>query len=65
MRMQIAAVEMETAGVYGVAAEQGCQALAVMTVSDHIIRDEHMTASERENSFGEMMEITLASIVSP
>lgn len=60
--LQIAGVEMETAGLYGVAAEQGKQALAVMTVSDHILRDEHMAPEARETSFGEMMEITLASL---
>jgi purine-nucleoside phosphorylase len=60
--LQIAAVEMETAGIYRVAAEQGCKALAVMTVSDHILREEHMSPKERETSFGDMMEITLASL---
>ncbi len=58
----ILAVEMEAAGLYRVAAEEGGRALTVLTVSDHIIKGEKMTAAQRESSFGEMMEITLASI---
>ena len=61
-RLRIVAVEMEAAALYRVAAEHDRQALAVMTVSDHIIREERMSAEERETSFGDMMEITLASL---
>ena len=61
-RLGIVAVEMEAAALYRIAAEQGRAALAVMTVSDHITKEEHLSAQERETSFGEMMEITLASL---
>ncbi len=61
-RLRIVAVEMEAAALYRIAAEQRRAALGVMTVSDHIIKDEHLSAAERETNFGEMMEITLASL---
>jgi len=59
----ILAVEMEAAGLYGVAAEYGKKALAVFTVSDHIKTGESMHSDERETSFKDMMELTLESIL--
>lgn len=59
----ILAVEMEAAGLYGVAAEHGKNALTVLTVSDHIKTGEQTTADERENTFKEMMELTLESVL--
>ncbi|WP_159820433.1 purine-nucleoside phosphorylase [Colwellia sp. 20A7] len=59
----VLAVEMEAAGLYGVAAELGKKALAVFTVSDHIKTGEQTTADERENTFKDMMELTLESIL--
>ncbi|ATX77981.1 purine-nucleoside phosphorylase [Reinekea forsetii] len=61
--MGILAVEMETAGLYGVAAEYGANALAVMTVSDHILRGEAASADERQNTFNDMIEITLNAAI--
>ena len=55
----ILGVEMEAAGMYGVAAENGVRALAICTVSDHIRRGEKMTAEERQTGFKEMMEMSL------
>jgi purine-nucleoside phosphorylase len=52
-------VEMEAAGLYGVAAEFGINALAIMTVSDHIRTGESLSAAERQTSFNEMVEIAL------
>ena len=52
-------VEMEAAGLYGVAAEFGINALAIMTVSDHIRTGESLSATERQTSFNEMVEIAL------
>ena len=59
----ILAVEMEAAGLYGVAAEYGKKALAVLTVSDHIKTGEQTTADERESTFKDMMELTLESVL--
>lgn len=57
--MNVLAVEMEAAGLYGVAAEYGANALAMMTVSDHILRGEELSADDRQNTFNDMVEITL------
>lgn len=59
----ILAVEMEAAGLYGVAAECGKKALTVLTVSDHIKTGEKTTADERETTFKDMMELTLESVL--
>lgn len=61
-RHQIMAVEMEAAGLYGVAAECGKNALALMTISDHIITGEQTTAEERQNTFNDMMILTLEAV---
>lgn len=55
----ILGVEMEAAGIYGVAAEFGAKAATICTVSDHIIREEYTTAEERQSTFNEMIEIAL------
>nr|WP_227021585.1 purine-nucleoside phosphorylase [Oceaniferula marina] len=57
--MGVLAVEMEAAGLYGVAAEFGAKALAICTVSDHIRTGEATTAEERQSSFEEMMKLAL------
>lgn len=59
----ILGVEMEVAGLYGVAAEFGAKTLAVCTVSDHIRTGEDLDAKERQMSFNEMVEITLESVL--
>jgi purine-nucleoside phosphorylase len=59
----ILAVEMEAAGLYGVAAEYGKKALTVLTVSDHIKTGEQTTAAERETTFKDMMKLTLESVL--
>ena len=51
--------EMETAGLYTIAAQHGVKALAVMTISDNLITEEVISAEARERSFGEMVEIAL------
>lgn len=61
MRHGALAVEMETAELYAVAARYGCRALAVLTISDHLLTGEEMPASERERSFGDMVRIALAA----
>ncbi|MDB4249771.1 purine-nucleoside phosphorylase, partial [Acidimicrobiia bacterium] len=60
--MGILAVEMEAAGLYGVAAEFGAEALAVATVSDVISKNLQMSSEEREIGLKTMVEITLDSI---
>jgi purine-nucleoside phosphorylase len=53
------AVEMEAAELYTVAARHGARALAVLTISDHLVTGEALPSAERERSFGEMVEIAL------
>lgn len=62
-KLGIVGVEMEAAGLYGVAAELGKKALTVLTVSDHIKTGEKMTAQARQNTFADMMVLTLESVV--
>ena len=58
----ILGVEMEAAGLYGVAAEEGVQALTIATVSDHIRRHEHLTSDERRTSFESMIRVALETV---
>ncbi|MBT2728292.1 purine-nucleoside phosphorylase [Bacillus sp. ISL-75] len=58
-KMGILSVEMETAGLYMNAAHAGVNALTILTVSDHIFRNEQTTSEERETAFTNMMEIAL------
>lgn len=60
--MGVLAVEMEAAGLYGLAAEFGAQALAVLTVSDHLRHDQHMDAAQRQNGVDTMIELTLDAL---
>ncbi|MBD7910276.1 purine-nucleoside phosphorylase [Clostridium cibarium] len=53
------AVEMETAELYTVAAKYGVEALAILTISDHVFKGEETTPEERETTFTQMMEIAL------
>ena len=52
-------VEMEAAELYTLAARYGRRALAVLTMSDHILTGEAMTSAERETGFGAMVELAL------
>jgi purine-nucleoside phosphorylase len=58
-RMGILGVEMEAAALYMNAAYAKRRALAICTVSDHILTGESLGSEERQNSFTEMMEIAL------
>lgn len=58
-KMGILALEMEVAGLYGVAAEYGARALGILTVSDHIRRNEHLSSEARQTSFDSMMRLAL------
>ncbi|MBB1379003.1 purine-nucleoside phosphorylase [Pseudoalteromonas sp. SR43-2] len=61
-KLGMLAVDMETAGLYGVAAEYGANAMALFTVSDHVITGEATPADERQSTFNEMVKIALESI---
>ncbi len=59
VRHNILGVEMEAAELYILAARHGCRALAVLTVSDHLITGDSLPSDQRETSFGDMVEIAL------
>ncbi|MBQ8255055.1 MAG: purine-nucleoside phosphorylase [Clostridia bacterium] len=58
-RMGVLGVEMEAAALYMNAAYSGKKALAICTVSDHIIRGEALDADARQSTFTDMMTIAL------
>lgn len=55
----VLAVEMEAAALYTIAAKYNKKALAILTISDHILTGEETTAEERERTFDDMMVIAL------
>jgi len=61
VRHGILGVEMEAAELYTLAARYGRRALAVLTVSDHLITGEALRSDERETSFGDMVDIALSA----
>jgi purine-nucleoside phosphorylase len=61
--MGVLAVEMEAAGLYGVAAEKGGRALTIATVSDHVRTGASTSAEEREQTFDQMVEIALETVL--
>ena len=58
-KMGVLGVEMEAAALYMNAAKAGKRALAICTVSDHILRGEALDADARQNTFTDMMKIAL------
>ncbi|MBE0402626.1 purine-nucleoside phosphorylase [Halomonas citrativorans] len=62
-RYGIVGVEMEAAGLYGVAAEFGARALTICTVSDHILKGEALSSADRQTTFNDMMIIALDTVL--
>ena len=52
-------VEMETAGLYTIAAKHNVNALSILTISDSLVTGEKTSSKERETTFKEMIEIAL------
>jgi purine-nucleoside phosphorylase len=59
----VLAVEMEASALYTLAAGYRRRALAICTVSDHIVTGEETTALERQETFGDMVEIALDAVL--
>jgi purine-nucleoside phosphorylase len=55
----ILVTEMETSGLYTLAAKYGVSALSVLTVSDSLVTGESATAEQREQGFPQMAAIAL------
>lgn len=59
----VLAAEMETAGLYTLAAKYHVRALSLLTVSDHVLTGESCSPEERQLSFGQMMELALRTLL--
>jgi purine-nucleoside phosphorylase len=57
------AVEMEAYGLYVNALQAGKSALAICTISDHVLTGESLDADARQNTFTDMMEIALETAI--
>ena len=62
-KYKVLGVEMEAAGIYGLAAEFGVRALTICTVSDHITLGERLSPEERQSGFREMIEVALETVL--
>ena len=62
-KMGVLAVEMEAAALYCNAAYLGKRALALCTISDHILTGEELDAQARQTTFTAMMEVALRTAV--
>jgi purine-nucleoside phosphorylase len=58
----VLAVEMETSALYTIAARFQARALSLLTVSDHIRTGARATAQEREQTYGQMVQIALETL---
>ena len=52
-------IDMEAAALYTIAAKYGKKALAILTVSDHLLKEQAISAEDRQNSFNEMIGLAL------
>ncbi|MBR4144423.1 MAG: purine-nucleoside phosphorylase [Lachnospiraceae bacterium] len=59
LKMGVLGCEMEAACFYMNAARAGKKALCMFTASDHLFRDEHLSAEERQTGFHDMMRVAL------
>ena len=64
MKHGVLAIEMETAALYTLAARFKVNALAIVTISDHLLHKEQLSSKERETSFSEMVGLALETICS-
>ncbi len=62
-KMGVLGVEMEAAALYMNAARSKKNALAILTVSDHLLTGESLSAEERQTSFTDMMTLSLETAV--
>ncbi|MGX1023830.1 purine-nucleoside phosphorylase [Psychroflexus sp. MBR-150] len=56
-------VEMEVTALYTIAAKYGLKALGILTISDSLINGSRTSAEEREQSFSDMIQIALDTII--
>ena len=56
-------VEMECAALYAIAALENIEALAMFTMTDHLVTGEHLSSDERQQGVDEMIELALNTAV--
>ena len=62
-RHGVLCAEMETAGLYTIAAKHGARALSILTISDLVVGGESpMSSRDRERGLTDMMEVALAML---
>lgn len=61
--MGVLAIEMEAAALYMNAAKLGKKALAMCTVSDHLLKHENLSSEQREKGFDEMILLALETAI--
>ena len=61
-KYNVLGVEMESAGIFPIAAEFGVEALAICTVSDDIRTGDALTSDERATTFDEMITVALETV---
>lgn len=59
----VLAVEMEACSLYTLCAKYGAQALALLTVSNHIYTGSELTAKEREQTLDDMIRLALETLL--
>ena len=57
------AIEMETSGLYTLAAKYGVNALTILTISDHLVTGEETSSQERQSTFLDMMKVALNTAI--
>ena len=62
INMGVLAVEMEVAALYMNAARSGNRALAICTISDHILKGDSASAEERQTTFTHMMDVAFSLV---
>ncbi len=62
-RLGVLAVEMEAAGLYAIAAEEGAKAAAILTVTEVLGVEGGVAAKDRETSLNEMIVIALEASI--
>ncbi|MBR4774753.1 MAG: purine-nucleoside phosphorylase [Bacteroidales bacterium] len=62
IKMGVLAIEMEAAALYMNAARSGNKAMALFTISDHILTGEATTAEARQTTFTRMMDVALSLV---
>ena len=61
--MGVLGIEMEAAGLYGIAAEHRVQALAVCAVSDHLRSHASWSPQQRQCGVDDMVRLVLDAVI--